>query len=526
MTELNKQFRVLIPTAGTGSRLGDFTKYINKSLVSVSNKPMLCYLIDQFPNNYEFVIALGYKGKLVKDFLELAYPHKNFFFATVDIFEGEGSGLGRSLLSCEKFLQQPFIFLSCDTLIKGKIPEPNHNWMGYAETDDLLKYRTLSIEKNRVYKVNEKGIIKENIQPYIGIAGIYDYKIFWNNMRSGGEIAINQGESFAMNAIIESKSVNAYQFKWFDTGNITGLSKARREYAQKNEPNILEKSDEAIWFVGKDVIKYSNDTSFIANRVKRAKELKGFVPRISLHKPNMYSYKKVHGEVLSEVIDLYIFEDFLRKCKEFWIECKLTNFNQNKFQNNCMSFYKDKTINRVNLFYKNFNLMDNASFINGQKIPPLTALIDKIDWSWISKGLPGRFHGDFHFENILYQEKDKSFVFLDWRQDFAGDLSIGDIYYDLAKLMHGLIMNHGIIAKNYYTATWENNHLNYDFFRKQILIECEKMFCQWIRDNNYDLKKVNILTGLIFLNIAPLHHYPYSILLYGLGKNILHCELI
>lgn len=92
--------------------------------------------------------------------------------------------------------------------------------------------------------------------------------------------------------------------------------------------------------------------------------------------------------------------------------------------------------------------------------------------------------------------------------------------------MHGLIMNHGIIAKNYYTATWENNHLNYDFFRKQILIECEKMFCQWIRDNNYDLKKVNILTGLIFLNIAPLHHYPYSILLYGLGKNILHCELI
>ena len=46
----------------------------------------------------------------------------------------------------------------------------------------------------------------------------------------------------------------------------------------------------------------------------------------------------------------------------------------------------------------------------------------------------------FSFRKYLYSEKDKSFMFLDWRQDFAGYLSIGDVYYDLAKLMHGLIV--------------------------------------------------------------------------------------
>ena len=116
-------------------------------------------------------------------------------------------------------------------------------------------------------------------------------------------------------------------------------------------------------------------------------------------------------------------------------------------------------------------------------------------------------------------------MFLDWRQDFAGNLSIGDIYYDFAKLMHGLIVNHGIIVKKYYTASWKNNFLKYDFFRKQSLVECEKRFIQWIQEKKYDLKKVKILTGLIFLNISALHHYPYSLLLYGLGKNLINKEI-
>ena len=136
-------YRVVIPTAGIGSRLGKLTKYLNKSLVSISNRPTLCHLIEQFPKDCEFVIALGYKGNLVKEFLNMAYPDRKFLFGNVEIYEGEGSGLGLTLLSCEEYLQQSFIFLSCDTLVKGVIPEPSHNWMGYSQKEDLSKYRLL-----------------------------------------------------------------------------------------------------------------------------------------------------------------------------------------------------------------------------------------------------------------------------------------------------------------------------------------------------------------------------------------------
>ena len=518
-------YRVLIPTAGIGSRLGKLTNHINKSLVSISHRPIISHLIEQFPKNCEFVIALGYKGNLVKNFLELAYPKREFLFVNVDIYKGEKSGLGHSLLCCEKHLQQPFVFISCDTLVKGSIPEPNCNWMGFSEIKDVSKYRSLSIKNGTVLQIHEKGEIYANSRPYIGMAGIKNYKLFWNEMYIGKSDSINQGEVYGMRSILKTNKIFAENFKWFDTGNIAAISRARKEYYEPNGPNILEKDDEAIWFVDKNVIKFAVNHKFICDRIKRAKELEGYVPNIISHKSNMYCYKKVKGKVISDVIDLPIFEEFLLICKTFWLKKKLSISMREKFKNDCMGFYKNKSLDRINLFYKNFNKNDNADFINGEKMPSLSNLLNQIDWDWISKGLAGRFHGDFHFENILYSQEKNYFIFLDWRQDFAGDLSVGDIYYDLAKLMHGLIVNHGIIANNQYFASWENNKINYDFNRKQILVECEERLKGWIKENNYDLKKVLILTGLIFLNIAALHHYPYSLLLYGLGKKMIRSEL-
>ena len=84
-------YKVLIPTAGLGSRLGKYTKYLNKSLISINLKPTLSWQIEKFPEDTVFVIALGYKGKLVKEFLKIAHPYSKFIFVDVDIYKGCGS---------------------------------------------------------------------------------------------------------------------------------------------------------------------------------------------------------------------------------------------------------------------------------------------------------------------------------------------------------------------------------------------------------------------------------------------------
>ena len=92
--------------------------------------------------------------------------------------------------------------------------------------------------------------------------------------------------------------------------------------------------------------------------------------------------------------------------------------------------------------------------------------------------------------------------------------------------MHGLIVNHGVIANNQFEASWNDNEVNFELTIKNELIECQEIFCNWLLINGYDVMKVRVLTALIYLNIAALHHYPYSILLYGLGKKMLKEEYI
>ena len=517
-------YRVCIPTAGTGSRLCDLTKFVNKSLVGIANRPTISHLIEQFPEETEFVIALGHKGHLVREFLELAYPNRKFFYAEVQPFEGPGSGLGLSLLACKQYLQQSFIFISCDTLVKEDISAPDENWMAYAEIPDLQPYRTLALKAGQVSSICEKGEGKEGShQPYIGLAGIHDYQRFWASMEQGGDTAIQTGEAHGLRALLPN--IKAHKFTWYDTGNKAALFYTRDIYKEDNAPNILEKANEAIWFVGDQVIKFSDDKTFIANRVSRVQELKGFVPEVTGSKPHMYRYPKVDGKVLSEVVTLPLFEQLLEHCKEFWIKKSLSVEAATKFHQSCMRFYRDKTLERVDLFYKNFSKKDGTEVINGVAMPTLELLLNKLDWDWLADGLPGRFHGDFHFENILWNSHDGRFTFLDWRQDFGGDLSTGDIYYDFAKLLHGLIISHELIAGDFYSIEWGSNEINLDFHRKQILVECERKFGDWLEIEGYDKKKVWILTALVYLNIAALHHNPYSQLLFALGKTMLKKEL-
>lgn len=73
--------KVFIPCAGVGSRLKEHTgNHINKALVSVNHKPVISHIVEKFPVETNFVIALGHKGQDVKDFLSLAYPERHFTF--------------------------------------------------------------------------------------------------------------------------------------------------------------------------------------------------------------------------------------------------------------------------------------------------------------------------------------------------------------------------------------------------------------------------------------------------------------
>ena len=78
--------KVLITTSGLGTRIGEYTKYINKSLVSIGDKPAICHIIESYSKESSFVITLGYLGDLVKQFIEMTYPEREIYFSYVDVY--------------------------------------------------------------------------------------------------------------------------------------------------------------------------------------------------------------------------------------------------------------------------------------------------------------------------------------------------------------------------------------------------------------------------------------------------------
>ena len=520
-------YKVFIPCAGIGSRLGSLVKNINKGLVSVDNKPVLSHIIEKFDDDIEIVMALGYKGDYVKQFLEIAYPNRNFTFEYIDNYDKKGSGLGHTLLCCKKHLQSEFIFIVNDLIITDEIPSLQkmaglNNWIGYSDVVGAHHYRTIAHNEGKLTNLYEKNENPNN-PTYIGICGIKDYKSFWSFSKNKNFVDV--GESFSIQQMVKKgMEFETVKFDFYDSGHIETLTKARENITTENSPVILEKPDESIWFVGDKVIKFNTDKDFIKNRAKRSKSLIPYVPKVLDVKDNMYSYKKVNGTIFSEAVNTENFKFLLDWLREFHkpVEC-----DKEEFKSNCLSFYKDKTYDRVDEYFKRFNNSDSSrEVINGTSAPSVKYLLDKIDWDWISDGVAVRFHGDLHFENILASEGNNHntlpITLLDWRQDFCGRLDYGDVYYDLAKLMHGLIVSHDIINDNLYSFDRSMNEIKYDFLRKNINIDCEGIFLEYITEWGYDVKKVKVMTALIFLNIAKFHHYPYSHLLFYLGKNLLN----
>jgi aminoglycoside phosphotransferase (APT) family kinase protein len=152
-------------------------------------------------------------------------------------------------------------------------------------------------------------------------------------------------------------------------------------------------------------------------------------------------------------------------------------------------------------------------------VPGINELFDQIDSDWLCAGVPVQFHGDFILDNII--ETKNGFVLIDWRQDFGGDLEVGDIYYDLAKLNHNLTINHFIVDQKSFSHQPARCHI----LCNSILLECKELLRDFTLRNGYDFKKVELLTAIIWINMAPLHHYPFNDFLFNFGKYNLHKQL-
>lgn len=509
---------VLITTSGLGSRLGEKSKFINKALLRVGDLPIISHIIQSYKQDTEFIITTGYKGDLIRQYLNIAHGNLNIKIVEVDKFDGEGSSLLYSMVKAKMLLQKPFVYHVSDAIIwQNSNFDFNHNFIVGSKKGDPTYYSSFIVSGSEVKSIHNKGELRTDFN-YVGVANIFDYNFFWHEAE---QLLQKQPTNSSLNDVFvfDLMLKNKLKIKfcetnqWYDTGSLKGLAKANEIIKSKILNEVLDKPKESIFYSNNEIIKFFSDSNVNLNRVKRAGILHPIVPKITESSNNFYKYKLVDGDLLSKVITPELFYNFLEYSnKKLWKKVK-SNLNLNEL---CKAFYLEKTLIRVNEFLNKKNINDKSNHINGYKVPKISDLIKKIPQEFYENGTTSKVHGDFILDNCIKTKN--SFKMIDWRQDFGGNTELGDLYYDLSKLAHNLVVNHEMIDNNFYFVDYNKDKINVEIFRKNNLVECEKIYYKWLEENKFDMKRIKLLRAIIWINMSPLHHKPFDEFLFYFGK--------
>jgi len=308
-----------ILAAGKGTRA---TKYsgLHKGLLPLENKPVISHILEHVSKEIPIVIAVGHLKEQLVSYVKHVHSDRDIEFVEIDNYDGEGSGPGLSLYKCKDLLQCPYIFTSVDTLCDVPM-DWSRNWLA---TSWVVNKKYCLIKAN-VFGPGRSGYFSEPQKPstfntfyyeptqygdeaYTGIAGVNDYKTFWERL---SEKKIIQGEYQVVHGFDDSfylESTNT----WFDTGDDKSY-KSTLNWHQNNvaRPNIVcPKEDEILYIDNGWVVKYHVKASTTTLKLIRSKFLPG-VPEVCSINDNMYAYKYQSGELLSNVYDASVLQSFL-----------------------------------------------------------------------------------------------------------------------------------------------------------------------------------------------------------------------
>jgi thiamine kinase-like enzyme len=223
-------------------------------------------------------------------------------------------------------------------------------------------------------------------------------------------------------------------------------------------------------------------------------------------------YDWYDGKTLYDIDDVKIYTKFLDILKSNMNTIVESNGND------IHEFYYNKTKSRLNQFIEKYGseYYNNEYLINGVKFPSMKETFEKIDFGiLLNNPFYSRFHGDLQFDNVVYNNHLNEFKYIDWRDSFGNNTNGGDIYYDLSKLYGGVIIPYNLM-KSEQNIEFSDSSISvvFTYFKLKNLTDFQSIYENWLISNGFDISKVRIITGLIFLNMSPLHDKKFSKMLW------------
>lgn len=151
--------RIVIPTAGYGTRLRPHTWSKPKPLVGVAGKPVLGHVLDMFASIQqvdEVVFIVGYLGSQIEAYVAKAYPH----LRTRYVEQTELLGQSHAIWLARQGLSGPMLMVFVDTLIETDLSFLNNR------ADEAVAWVKAVPDPRRfgVAEVGKKGYVRRLIE--------------------------------------------------------------------------------------------------------------------------------------------------------------------------------------------------------------------------------------------------------------------------------------------------------------------------------------------------------------------------
>ena len=497
---------VLILAAGYGRRMGHFSRMINKGLVPYDNKPLISHIMEKFESNTKFVIACGHMGQQLKDYVSLVHSEKNVVYVDIENYAEGVTGPATTIQTCYEYISGPFIWLSCDTLFefdyKSKL---DHNWIGVHPIDSSISQDYCWVERDGdiITKIENKKANKSAVDAFIGLMYCKD-STYVDNLKS-------VGAKEALEGMKENLKLKAHTVKkWYDFGTYNKWLELSKDLKEISFP----KPNEIFYQDNKKIIKFTVDKVLAERKLNRATMNTECMPNNVDCKGQFLVYDYVKGDIIYKQLTPEIFDSLL-----YWADTKL--WKRKWFpdiDNISRLFYYNKTVDRLHQFRTKYSNWDEPVMVNSVPVKSIDIYLSKINWDWLCKTNEWAFiHGDFQFENIIFNADNNKFTCIDWRTDFGGD-KYGDVYYDIAKMMGGILLDYQAVKEHKLQFAEDNS--------VAILNDCSiddadqyvEQLKNWCLDKNLDWNKIQLLVAIIYLNMSPLHDAPFDKYLFALAQ--------
>ncbi len=510
---------VVVLAAGRGTRARIYGPWLHKALLPLGSRSVLSRLLAHFRADARFVFAIGHLGDQVQAYVELAHPDLNATFVRVESYTGPGTGPATSLLACRDHLDRPFTVTACDAVYDAPLPGPGENWIGVAAIDDPENWCTVQVDGTQV-----TGLAYRDPQgtglAYTGTAHVHDVEPFLIGLEStvqSGEVVLDPG--FLK---LRRHGLVAKEVAWRDAGNEETYSAVRATF--DDETTVAGKTSDLTYLLDDRVLKLMSDSGTAENLYERGRSLAGLTPTVTGCAGGVLATTRIH-----DAVDLDAFEPTaIQRCLE-WVEAGLWEREVHDHAPDAVdsavrSMYVDKTSARVADLLGRLPGLDDYSVVNGIDCPPIAELIESVasDGADVLSGaVIAPVHGDLHSENVLIDSEGGLWL-IDWRSDFGGLTDVGDVTYDLAKMVHTLEFSTPVMIKHLFTIEdVASGEVRITHEGINELAASREAFWAFVASRGYDDHRVAVVDALVFLSMSPLYDEAIGRYLFVLGKVLL-----